>query len=372
MNKKLKTGLVVGGLLLLGAGVAVWLSKRVKSTCKELENREKENEDALKESGLTEEKPREEVIALDDDGTEVDIEVNLPKALNEMISKDSNYLIEAVDVDEFIFGNKVSEHVVHIMQRYDRGLKRNVVDILFEIPLSALWSGKDAGKKRSYYDGNTCVGDFVTTIRGKYNEDLDRVENGFEEVIRYLVDNKIILGTTLKKGKKAKDTIIYSGVSAYITATYERRDEDGEWETITSMLDITKKKLIKENPFNPEHERATEFVCDMRVALDETDNERGIAMGIENTAENSENYRNFFVQDAIAAIRITLAVQDRVNLDGINAATLKQIADHIYNKLEIEGMNGGVFRYEHFLCYMPDTPGEVVVYGLHGKERSFA
>lgn len=367
MKKTTKTGLVIGGLLCLGAGV-LWLAKRVKSTCNELEKREKENHEVLEQSGLSNENlSNEEVIGIDEDGTEVDIIVNLPKQLNDMISSDPNYAIEAVDIQEFIYGDRgASEHVVHFLQRYDKGLKRNVLDILFEIPISAQWSGSNAAKRRSQEDGYTCVGNFMSTIRGNYNEEKDIVENGFLELIQYLIDSKTYLGAPLKKNKK---TIIYSGISGYMHITYKERsrNNEDEWITTTRMIEVPR-ELYKNNPFNAEHTGITDFICDLREEMGKSSDENGLSLDLLKFVKNSQEFKDFRVLDAISTIRVTLAVQDCIHMDGINSITLKQIVDNIYNKLEIEGMKGGIFRYEHFLCYVPDLDGEVKVYGYKGEE----
>ena len=367
MKKSTKTGLVIGGLLCLGAGV-LWLTKRVKSTCKELEKREEENREVLEQSGLVDDGlTKEEVIGVDEDGTEVDIIVNLPKQLNDMISNDPKYEVEAIDVNKFIFGNQgVSEHVVHFLQRYDKGLKRNVLDILFEIPISAQWSGANAAKRRSQEDGYTCVGNFMSTIRGNYNSEKDIVENGFLELIQYLIDSKTILGKPLKKNKK---TIIYSGISGYMHITYKEKSTTGEdeWLTTTRMIEVPR-ELYKNNPFNEEHDGITDFICDLREEMEKSKDKDGLSLDLSKFVKNSREFKDFRILDAISTIRVTLAVQDRLHLDGINDNTLKQVVDSIYNKLEIEGMKGGIFRYEHFLCYVPDLDGEVKVYGYKGEE----
>lgn len=365
MKKPIKTGLVIGGLLCLGAGV-MWFVKRVKSTCNELEKREKENHEVLEQAGLldNDEVLPEEITVFDEDGTEVDILVNLPKQLNGMISDDHKFEVSAVDVNEFLFGKKgASEHVVHFVQRYDKGVKRNVLDMLFEIPLSAQWSGKDSAKRRLPEDGNTCVANFVSTIRGKYNEEKNTLEHGFLELIQYLIDNKTYLGVPLEKNKR---TIIYSGISGYMHITYKER-LDGEWVTVTRMMEIPK-ELYMNNPFNAEHTGLTEFVCDLRGEMEKSREETGLPFDLSKYIKNSSEYKDFQVLDAITTVRVTLAVQDHLHLDGISPSTLKQVVDNIYGKLEIEGMKGGIFRYEHFLCYVPDLDGEIKVYGYKGTE----
>lgn len=368
MKKATKTGLVIGGLLVLGAGAA-WLIKRVKSTCNELEKREKQNREVLEQSGahIDETVADEDQIAVDEDGTEVDIAVNLPKQLNSMISDDTKYEVEAVSLDDFVFSeNGASEHVVHISQRYDRGLKRNVLDILFEIPLSAQWSGPTARKRRSYRDGNTCVGNFMSTIRGTYNEELDIVEKGFQEEIEFLVNSKTILGAPIKK--KNQKTIVYSGITAYMHVTYEEKSrENDEWLTTTRMVEVPK-EFYKNNPFNAEHNGITDFICDLREEMEKSNDADGYVFDMSKYLRNASEFRNFRILDAISTIRITLAVQDRMHLDGVNATILKQIADAIYTHLEVEGMNGGVFKYEHFICYVPDLDYSVKAYGYKGVE----
>ena len=369
MKKSEKTSLVIGGLLLLGAG-AWWLIKRTKKTYKELENREKQNHEILEQLGITEDEnvSDEEAIVVDSEGTEVDIAINLPKQLNDLLCHDENYELDELDVNKFLLNNSPSEHTVHIRQRYDKGEKRNVLDLMFEIPLSALWSGKGAYKQRSSEDGFTCVGNFLKTIRGEWDREDNYLKEQFQAEIRYLIDNQVMLGTTIKR-RNSKKTIIYSGLCGYLYLDYKEK-VGGEYKDGSSLCEITK-KMFEENVFNQDHSELTEFICDVRERL-ETAPATGLQFDMSDYIKNPENFKDVVINDAIAAIRITVPIQDRRHIDGITINTLKQIVDNIYNKLEIEGSGGGIFRYKHFVCYVPDTEqdGEIRVYGVNGDEIS--
>lgn len=345
------------GLWLLGAAVIYvggrWIIKRSKATYAELERREKENREILRKTGRTEEEVEGEDLDSSEDSEKIDYDINLSKRLFHDCRFLSSLPIDVVDSVEIL--KEYDQHVVHVNQSFDRRSKRNVLNFLFEIPMSAL-SRDD--RDRKYSDGNTNFMDFKRAICGRWDHEKGAiVEEGFQKTMESIVKNPEHLGLTIVNGNY---TYCDGWVEPYAFISYEEK-EDEEWISKTNLIKL-EKDIIENNPFNPEHFMATDFIYDLNQVYSQQGEERN-NLKIDS---NNDAFRNIEVIDAFIAIRVSFYVQDKFHMDGINAKSGLKILEEIYDKLEIEGRrsNGrsGAFVYDKFLFYKEDRNDDISVY----------
>lgn len=354
--KKQKVGLIVLGCAVVLGGV-YFIYKHARKTYREIERRENENKKILEKSGLTEEDfEKEDENSGSDRESGIDYDINLSKKLYERMRFDSDIELDCIDSDKIIKEGP-SEHVVHVYQRFDDRTKRNILDFLFQLPLSALPEGPLAKNKRSYADGNTCVGDFVRTVKGTWNDEEKCSVQGWVEWMREIVQDPENLGFNIKKG----DFFVDSQLEGYIYLSYERFDEESrEWEEVRSFGKVHR-TMFENNPFDPSHTKLTEFVYDVAEAIKSGEGEVSLPL-------DSDECRNAKICDIICAVRVSFNMQDQWHIDGINVTSAGKILDKIYEKSEVSGYKDGIFRYERFLFYDPDAIDSVCVFSEERNE----
>jgi hypothetical protein len=356
--KKQKVGLIVLGCAVVLGGV-YFIYKHAKKTYREIDRREKENKNILEKSGLTEEDfEKEDENSGSDRESGVDYDINLSKKLYEKMRFDSGIDLDCIDLEK-ILDEGPSEHVVHVYQRFDNRTRRNILDFLFEIPLSALPEGPMAKNKRSYADGNTCVGDFVRTVKGKWDEKKECPVQGWVEWMREIVQDPENLGFNIKKGNFFVDCQL----EGYIYLSYERFDEESkEWQEVKSFGKV-QRTMFENNPLDSSHTKLTEYVYDVAEVLSK--GEEVVSLPLD-----SDEYRNAKICDIICAVRVSFNMQDRWHVDGINVTSASKILNKIYEESEVSGYRDGIFRYERFLFYDPDAIDCVCVFSEERDEET--
>lgn len=353
MNTK-KIGL--GALAVAALGyLGWWIYTRSKKTYKELERREEENAKILSKTGLTEEQVDNISVGISA-GDDEDCVPNMCKELFSAVRFSSEEIPqECVDVDEIL--NKDTQHVIHVVQRFDKVSSREVLDFLFEIPTSALLDDRYGGRqKRSYKDGNTCVQDFAKAIKGIYDRDREElIDRGYVGEMEKIAKDPENLGLKISGGK----FFIDSRIDGYYYINFEALDEEtGEWYERSGLVRIDK-SVYENNPWNEEHTRVTEFVYDLRQAYSVEGAEYIVIPTDEKVVRNAK------VIDAIAVIRTTFNIQGGHNLDGINVTSGLKILEDIYNNFEVHKNHGtgnetekDMFTYDYFLFYNPRQSGD--------------
>ena len=373
----MKTSKIIGlglGVLCVVGGV-YWIITRTRKTYGELDRREKENDQILMKTGLTREDVDQLASEETNEGSETaeerpgeEIHLNLCKKLFEGVLRGKASIpIECLNVDDC----KRTEKVTHVLQRFDDKLRREVLDFLFEIPTSALLDYRDGGDRvRRREDGFTSVRDFSEKIKGKYDmEQRVVISKGFSGDMEMIVQNEQFLGFKLKGGNLEAD----SRVEGYIYLKYDKRDENGEWDTYSKFIKIPK-ELCKQNPWNPDHQKVTDFVHDLKEAM-KTKPQKVLGKMLTHGGD-SERIRNPRIVDTFAAIRVTFCIQGGQFLDGINVTSGCKILENIYEDLAITG-NPGLryggndceFRYDNFLFYDPDDSEDVTVFDYEEDEK---
>lgn len=338
------TNLGKAALVLLAVGGGLyWVIKHSKKTYQEIGRREKENREILKKSGFTEEDL--DILSQKEEGEDcIDEKINLCKKLYEQIRFESTMPIDVVDLD----GINHSEKVIHVCQRFDKKTKRNLLDLCFQVPVSALSGNRGS---RNYANGNTCVGDFISTIRGKFNETENKLEGGWiewmEDVVRE--NQNFGNGKIINKGR-----LVDSRLEGYYYITAEKNFGDvgeDDWQPIGMFFSIPP-GIFKNNPYNSDHDKLTDYILDLISELDNNSNGEGVDLCGVNPGDD---VRNVKIVDVICAVRVSFVMQDQWNLDGINATSAIKILETVYNDLEIQGAGDGIFNYEYFLIYDPDS-----------------
>ena len=355
--KKQKAG--IGFLAVVGGLVGVWwIYRHAKKTYRELERREEENREILSKTGMSEEEadkisvssamqnisaPQEKTKITESEKTseDSDYDINLVKKLFTWARFDSDIPVECMDIDEI--SSEERENIVHFIQRYDPKKGRNMLDLLFELPTSALPDVKEGGKaRRRHADGMTCVGDFMKTLRGKFDE-----ETGILKKSEVILDWEKMVRDEKNVGFKIKSSIGADvNLEGYFFLEYEEFIDD-EWKTCTKMVKILP-EFYKNNKLNPNHTRVTDYVCDIKDYYEDKE--------VDNLPISSatDNIRNIEILGAMIAIRVTFPMQDTMHIDGINFESAKEILRDIYYKLEVKGSGDGSFKYEYYLFHNPN------------------
>lgn len=361
--KNSKLGLyVLGGTVILGG--LVWVVRRAKKTVREIEQREKENKQLLLDSGLSEEdieKIEEQIENHHGSGNkkhcqddDVDCTVNVCKDTYEYLRFESDIELNSLDIDTILDGP--SEHVVHLCQRFDKKLKRNVLDFLFEIPKSALPRGENVKIYRKWVDGNTCTGDFITQIKGKWDFEKQESKLGWIDWMTEMVKDPVNVGLKIKT-----DPLVNSQLEGYIFLKYESFDHgNGDWFEESRLFKIPR-VLHENNPFNSDHTDLTDFIYDLRLEIESVKEDDEVKFDGLKLRDGSaylfdpNEFRNIRAKDVICAVRVTYLVQDSKNLGGLNSNSAVKIIENIYNNMEVTGWNNGKFKYTGFLFYDPDA-----------------
>lgn len=325
-------------------GYAIWKTvQNARKEYKELKLREEVNKTLPKDES------EPEVIVESQEESKIDYEINLPKRLFREVRFNLSNIdlpVDCVDLDSILSENGASEHVIHVTQSFDKSSKRNVLNFLFEIPCSALPNIKNGEVRRRYSDGNTCVGDFVHAIKGKYNHEKSEMDfRGFSERMENIVSDPENLGIPINKSRAFRDCRI----EGYLYVTYEQKNEDDEWEAVSGLITLDK-SIYTKNPFDSDHESMTDYVYDIKKYYAKE--------GVENVkleSSDPDKFRNIEIQDAIATIRVSFNMQDKRNIDGINHVSGAKILKAIYDELRITGFDRGEFCYEYFMFYEPDS-----------------
>lgn len=317
MNNYVKAAIALGA-----AGCLYWLYRHTKSSMGKFEAHDEEVRNHLKEQGYTEEQISK---------GEVTPVPNLPEEafreiVNESIIDDDSLLVDNIICKD----GKTQENVVHIKQRYDDRLRRDVVEVLFEIPVSAL-----SKETRCKSDGSTTVLDFIESIRGIYDRETETVvSSGFTGTMEEIV----------RKHTGPMDTcVIGSRVAGYVFGEY---DIDGE--TRSCMFSVPKAV------FYPTYERVTDFIKAARL-------EPG------KKAIETDSGQTINIIDAIAVVQVMFPVQDLYN-PGINKKSLIEIVKTIYDEpLGVTGATG-TFEYDKFLFYDSSDQSGTSVFDIVSTE----
>lgn len=365
MKNQGKAGLWLLGAVVVGT-LGYWIFKRSKKTYAELNRRDEEAKEALKKSGLSE----DEILIGDerelndepqggysgnasDDTERVDTDINLCGKL----FHDSRYMsddlpIDAVDTIDILANhndqNNYDKSIVHVMQSFARKENRNVLDFIFEVPLSAI-------SKDHHSSGNVRIGDFSRVLRGRWDHESGaQIDGGFSKTMEDIVRDPENLGINISSGQ-----FVYcpGWVEAYGNIMYEKRSEDGTWKRAYQTIKLDK-RFIEDNVFNPDHTTASEFVADLNREYAKSGGTRRLKFDA-----STEDYRNCEVLSAFLGIRVSFYIQDKYHMDGINPTSGLKIIEEIYNDLEISDLNDkSVFNYDKFLFYETDLEDDVRVY----------
>jgi hypothetical protein len=362
-NQRLWT---IGAIVLATAGAVYYVYRQVKRTMKELDRREEENRTISQNLGLKEEDMNPETEAEVED--QIDYEINLPKRLFRECRFNAAFPIECVDTDytlgcERNENGKIQyyspkENVIHVTQGFDAKRKRNVLNFLFEIPLSSY------NKKSKFTDGDVNIGEIIKVVMGNLiKEDQDdeesgkyRREGGFVETMKEIVNAPENLGFSITN----PDTFIGCWKRGYFYLSYEER-VDGEWVKINKLAPI-EKNIWRINPFNREElKTVSDFVGVIRNAY-----EKDGTKHIELIAEDPLRFRNIVIEDAIMTIQVSFYMQDKLNICGINPQSATEILKQILD-LEFEGK--GDFGYRYFSFYNPEEDRAISVYDAKADEN---
>lgn len=351
MNKGKNWGLLITGLVILGGG-AWYIVNRARKTYQELGRREEENREILKQSGMKEEEVDHAPKPGDPDYG-VDINICLPRIIFEKGYFESDIEQWHFDLDRALGysdrdGNKVdsdedrfppSEHVVHIRQRFDEKSKRNLLDFIFEIPVSALPYDKEA---RSYKDGNTCVADFVKALRGNKDKETGKYSGGFAREMEKVISDPRNVGIP---GIRSK-AVVEQRVEGFYFATYKETFEDGSEPLECSAMLTIPESHYTNNQYNPDHDKVSDFVYDLLQVI-KTDGPQDLVFDREDIIDGK-------VGDVLLGFRVTVKLRDAYHIDGINANSAISILEKIVDEFQVIGWNKGLFKYEYFMFYAPN------------------
>lgn len=354
MKKTEKLGL---GVLALAAVVAggYWLYVRTKKTYKELVRRDEENREILKKSGLTPEEvdqmmvenAEKELSGQEVEEKEQDFGQDLCKTLFRAVRFESDIPVECFDVDHIY--ERGSERVIHVQQRFDKRSQRDVLDLLFQIPLTA-----PLGEKWNKNNPDMpSVRDFKRAIRGEFDHDKGKViDRGYIDKMEEIARDEKNVGLKITGGK----FFVESYIEGYYYITFEEQYEGSEeWTERSGMVRIAKTSY-ENNPWNPDHTKVIDYVRDLHE-------EKGDADYIE-IPFSGDNIRNVKVMDAVAVIRATFNIQGGKNLDGLNKTSALEILNDIYYNFEIYKDHGSkkegdkYYYYDYFVFYNPDPEGD--------------
>jgi len=318
-NKVIKLG--IGTLLI--AAVGVWIYKRSKQKLQVLEEREKQNTKVLEEAGYK----------ID----EVDGTITSTETGNVAESKDFvRDLFTEVVYDNADFGEECintsnasgSENVVHIRQTEVDGI--DYIDLLFTIPESAY---VDGGSK--FRDGTVDVRDFLPTIIGRFDKELEKRVGGFYEKLK---DKYFSMWGNLK---------LQADLDGYLLITFEALTDEGEWEERSAMIKVGKyldqyKNLLEEHGDRPKNEVLTMFMKNIRNS--------------ESILESScSDIRNIVVQDSLLACRLSYPMFKENEQCGITVEIAKKILLDILDEedgVEVTSSRSrGSFKYEYLMFY---------------------
>ena len=331
-NGKRNWGLVLFGGLIITVG-AWWLTRRAKETYKELGRREKLGEELLKKSGMNENEVASIPPRPGDPEFGVDMQINLPYMLFEKGRFESlDIPQEYFDSDRIFTKAGPSEHVVHIRQRFDKQLRRNLLDLIFEIPRSAASPNIE---DRSSNDGYTSIGNFIHAFKGDKisNENNYTFSGGLVNTIRNIINDPKYGISDLKV--IPKNPVVSNRLVGYYYMKYDVI-EDGETTKASAMLPIPETHY--------EGMKLSDYVYEVNRRLDTRE-------GV-NVSLSDPRIQNVEVGDVILGYCVTLKMHDAYNIDGINVKSGLAILRYIADEFEVLNRSGrGKFKYLSFLCY---------------------
>lgn len=341
MKKSKNWGLLIAGLAVLGGG-AWFIINRARKTYQELGRREEENREILEKSGLKEEDLDKKAPLPGDPDYGVDTEIYLPRLIYEEAFQ-SNLEDDCLDLDRAIGGDghSPSEHVVHIRQRFDTKIKRNVLDFLFEIPLSAIPEDRDS---RKFTDGNTCVANFVTAIRGEKNKETGKYNGGLAKEMERIINDSRYNGINIDRMRAR--CIVDQRIEAYYFVAYKELDDNGEDLISCSAMLPVPKEHYENNIYNSDHTRASDFVGDLASVI--------LEKGPQELEFERKDIVEAQVRDVILTFRVTVKLRDAYHIDGINVKSAIAILEYIADEFNVIGWGGGSFKYTNFVFYAPD------------------
>lgn len=321
----------LGGLIIAAGGW--WLTRRAKETYKELKRREKLGEELMKNAGLTEDAVTTLPPRPGDPDYGVDMKINLPYMLFEKGRFESLEIPQEYFDSDRIFTEKgTSEHVVHVRQRFDKQLRRNLLDLIFEIPRSAVSPNIE---DRSSNDGYTSIGNFIYAFKGdKINNNNDfAFSGGLVNTIRNIINDPQYGISDLKV--VPKNPIVSNRLVGYYFMKYDVV-EDGEVIKASAMLPIPETHY--------EGMKLSDYVHEINVKLDKRER---IDISL-----SDPRVQNVEVGDIILGYCITLKMNDAYNIDGINVNSGLAILRYIADEFEVLNRTGrGKFQYLSFLFY---------------------
>lgn len=336
MNSTIKKVLIATSV----AGLVYWAWKRTRKVHEEIENREKENVQALRSQGYSE-KQIEKPVETTENQEEEDI--NLPKEIFEKARFESNVLpTDAVDSDSiFEEGN---ENIVHLFQTWDKKAKRNFLSFFFRIPEESLPS---KGRK-SVPDSR----EILKAIKGTWDMEKQKLVGPcFVDRMKSIIYEGLAKSNIVPS--KHKELIPEANVEGY--AFIQFKNKIGK--TVSVPVLVTR-NIYRNNPFNEEHDKVTDFINDLLVEIDDSEN------GYWETSELAYNYdesgkrvpATVKVFGGVAGVEVKIPVQDNYHLDGINSDMALKIIEEIYNEeLLIEGPKGNEMVYDKFLFHSIDS-----------------
>jgi hypothetical protein len=342
-NKKVWTGV---GIIVAGVAVGMWIYKSIKKTenkvAKRAASMDEFNPEVLDEElGETEPTPSPSVTT-ESDVTEE--KTNLTQEIFESCVENSIAPEESFKATDF-WPTTGSEDRVHIVEREYRGNK--IVDLLFEVPHTALGDPRDPRTSRDYN-----IKDFSRVIKGEYKEGRQVSEGIVGDL-----SNEIINGLGFSVKQDHSSPLFETMIEGYYLTNGKIQEKDGSIEPTGWIQRIPKEdyqsSAFREG-FNLQKKRkVTEYVYDLQNALSAGKEVR--------MTETDDGVFDVKVIDSFAAIRVSFWVQDGPGQIGVNAKSGLALIDWIYKNLvinvDVPGRTTKEWRYNKFLFHVPDTVG---------------
>jgi len=231
---------------------------------------------------------------------------------------------DVVVIDDIITG-KV-QNVLHIKERFDDRLGRNVVELLFQVPENIYRKGRG-------------MGEFVEQVRGKWDPES-------EELVGESFIGKITSFMEKYAGEQSP-SIVKSSVEGYVYGTW--KDED----VVNKAMVSVSKNTYEHNYMNPEHTRVTEWVADLNSEL-----QKGEKSVLETT------HGNYFTP--IRAIACVKVIIDGLTLEAARAI----VKDCLAGEFKVQ-TSAGNYTFDRFLFYDPNGVNEQTVFEVIEEEGSY-
>lgn len=365
------------GLCVIAAGVGIyklvkWAYNDVKAGKKQLDDASKNMDDVMSASGITDKVIDEQINEAEKGNDNRDLnemDINFPKKTFTELFFDNDsdgYREESLHFRRA--RREKSERVVHVQQRFDRKVKRWVLDFIFEIPIGS--EVNSGGQKAKYHDRPYSYRTFIDSIKGYKEKDP---ETGAEVYIEgdVLKDIKAIAKENqgefaIKNGKLFLGCDILARHFVRYDKYYQSDEidpETGKKQKLfpcSGYFDVTKRELADNN-----YTSEISYVTDLKYRYKKDGaSKKEVAEGLSEIYDFEEKgMYNVEVIDTTINIRITFALQRDGHIDGLSVKGATEICKYILDEMYIEADLPEVnndFTYQYIMFHS---------YYLHGEEE---